>query len=73
LQSQDIIRLANSVVAAFGKDAETEVDRNIADCTKAGWIVMAGIWAEVRTAIVQIRANEATKAGAVARERSNGA
>ncbi len=71
LQCQDIIRAANSVVAEFGKEAETEVERNIAGSTQAGYIVMAGIWKEVRTAIFELRANEATKAGSVGRERSN--
>ncbi len=71
LQCQNIIRAAKSVVAEFGKEAEIEIERNIAGCTKAGYIVMAGIWKEVRTAIVQIRTNEATKISSVDRERSN--
>ncbi len=71
LQPQDINRAANDLVAEFGREAETEVERNIAGCTKAGYIVMAGIWKEVRTAVVQIRNNEATKTSPVGRERSN--
>ncbi len=71
LQSQDISRAANSLVAEFGKEAEVEVERKITGCTKKGCIVTAGIWQEVRTAIAQIRANKVTKAGSVGRERSN--
>ncbi len=71
LQPQDISRAANGLVAEFGREAETAVERNIAGCTKAGYIVMAGIWKEVRTAIVQIRTNEATKTSSVGREGSN--
>ena len=71
LQPQDINRAANDLVAEFGREAETEVERNIGDCMKARYIVMAGIWKEVRTAIVQIRTNEATKISPVDRERSN--
>ncbi len=71
LQPQDINRAANGLVAEFGKEAETQVERDISASTKAGYIVMAGIWKEVRTAIVQIRANEATKISSVGRERSN--
>ena len=51
LQSKDIIRAANSLVADFGREAEAEADRHIAGCIKAGYNVMAGIWKEVRTAI----------------------
>ena len=57
-QPQDIIRMANCLIADFGKEAETEVNRNIADCMEAGCIVTAGIWKEVRATIAQIRANE---------------
>lgn len=71
LQCRNIIRAAKSVVAEFGKEAEIRIERNIAGCTKAGYIVMAGIWKEVRTAIFELRANEATKASSVGRERSN--
>ena len=71
LQPQDINRAANDLVAEFGGEAETEVERNIADCMKARYIVMAGIWKEVRTAIVQIRTIQATKTSSVGRERSN--
>ncbi len=71
LQPQDISRAANRLVAEFGKGAEAEVERKIVGCTKKGCIVIAGIWKEVRTAISQIRANNATKASSVGRERSN--
>lgn len=71
LQCRNIIRAAKSVVAEFGKEAEIRIERNIAGCTKAGYIVMAGIWKEVRTAIFELRANEAAKASSVGRERSN--
>ncbi len=71
LQPQDINRAANSLVAEFGKEAEAEVERKIVGCTKKGCIVIAGIWKEVRTAIAQIRADKATKASSVGRERSN--
>ncbi len=71
LQPRDINRAANGLVAEFGREAETEVERNIADDMKARYIVMAGIWKEVRTAIVQIRTNEATKTSSVGRERLN--
>ena len=65
LQPQDINRAANGLIAEFGREAETEVERHIADCMKAGYSVMAGIWKDVRTAIVQNSTNEATKAGSV--------
>ena len=70
-QRKDIIRAANSLVADFGEKAEAEAEQNIAGCMKAGYNVMAGIWMEVRTAIFELRANEATKASSVGRERSN--
>ena len=57
-QPQDIIRIANRLIADFGKEAETEVNQHIADCMEAGCMVTAGIWKEVRAAIAQIRANE---------------
>ncbi len=57
-QPQDIIQIANRLIANFGKEAETEVKRQIADCKKAGCIVTAGIWKEVGAAIAQIKANE---------------
>ena len=65
LQRKDIIRAANSLVADFGEEAETEAERKIASCMEARYIVMAGIWKEVRAAIAQIRANEATMASSV--------
>ncbi len=71
LQRKDIIRAANSLIADFGEKAEAEAERKIAGCMKAGYNVMAGIWKEIRTAIAQIRANEAAMAGSVAHERSN--
>ncbi len=71
LQPQDISRAANSLVAEFGKEAEATANRQIICCTKEGWIVQAGIWKEVRTAIAQIRANKAKEAGSAGRERSN--
>ena len=71
LQSKDIIRAANSLVADFGEKAEAEAERIIADCIKAGYNVMAGIWKEVRTAISELRANNAPKANSAGHQRSN--
>jgi len=71
MQRKDIIRAANSLVAVYGEKAETMVERKIADCMKAGYNVMAGIWKEIRTAISELRANEATMASSVGHERSN--
>ncbi len=71
MQRKDIIRAANSLVAVYGEKAEAEAERKIADCMKASYNVMAGIWKEIRTAIARIRANEATMAGSVGHERSN--
>ena len=71
MQRKDIIRAANSLVAVYGEKAETTVERKIAGCMKAGYNVMAGIWKEIRTAIAQIRANEATMASSVGHERPN--
>ncbi len=65
LQPQDISRAANGLVAEFGREAETEVERRIANCMKAGYSVTAGIWKDVRTAIVQKRIDEATKTSSV--------
>lgn len=71
LQSKDITRAARSLVADFGEKAEAEVERNIAGCMKAGYNVMAGIWKEVRTAISELRANNAPKANSAGCQRSN--
>ena len=69
MQRKDIIRAASSLVAVFGEKAETMVERKIAGCMKAGYNVRAGIWKEIRTAIAQIRANEATMASTVRHDR----
>ncbi len=71
MQRKDIIRAANSLVAVYGEKAEAEAERKIAGCMKAGYNVMAGIWKEIRTAISELRANEATMASSVGQERSN--
>ena len=71
LQSKDIIRAANSLVADFGREAEAEAERNIAGCMKAGYNVMAGIWKEVRTAISELRSEIVPKANSAGRHRSN--
>ncbi len=71
LQSIDIIRAANSLVADFGEKAEAEAERNIAGCIKAGYNVMAEIWKEVRTAISELRANNAPKANSAGRQCSS--
>ena len=70
MQCQDIIRMANSIVAEFGNEAEPEVERKIAGCMMAHYVVMAGIWREVGATIAQIRADEAAMASSVGRERS---
>ncbi len=70
LQSKDIIRAASGLVADFGEKAEAEAERKIAGCMKAGFNVTAGIWNEVRTAISELRANEAAMASSVSHERS---
>ncbi len=71
LQTQDISRAANSLVAEFGEEAEAENARYVVDCTRKGCIVTAGIWKEVGSAIAQIRANKVTETRFVGRERSN--
>ncbi len=70
MQRKDIIRTAKGLVAVFGEKAETMVERNIADCMEARYIVMAGIWKEIRAAISELRANEAAMAISVSHERS---
>ncbi len=69
LQRKDIIRAANSLVAVYGEKAEAEAERKIADCMEARYNVMAGIWEEVRTAISELRANNAPKANSVGHHR----
>ena len=69
MQRKDIIRAANSLVAVYGEKAEAEAERKIAGCMKAGYKLRAGIWKEIRTAIAQIRANEATMASTVRHDR----
>jgi hypothetical protein len=57
LTPQDIVQLARSLIADFGMEAETEVNRLINNCMEARHIVAADIWREVRSAIAEIRAN----------------
>ncbi len=71
LQSKDIIRAASGLVADFGEKAEAEAERKIAGCMKAGFNVMAGIWNEVRTAISELRVNNAPNANSANRQRSS--
>ncbi len=71
LQSKDIIRAANSLVADFGEKAEAEADRLIAGCIEAGYNIVAEIWKEVRTAISELRANNAPKANSAGRQCSS--
>ena len=71
LRPQEISRAANSLIAEFGKEAEAVTERKIVDCTYKNCLVTAEIWQEVRTAITQIKADKAARAGSVGRERSN--
>ncbi len=71
LQSKDIIRAASGLVADFGEKAEAEAERKIAGCMKAGFSITAGIWDEVKTAISELRVNNAPNANSASRQCSN--
>ncbi len=65
LKPEDIMRAAISLVDEFGEQAETAVDVRIASCMQACLDVTAGRWREIRDAIGEIRAHEATEIGSV--------
>ncbi len=65
LKPEDIMRAAISLVDEFGEQAETVVDVRIASCMQACLDITAGRWWEIRDAIGEIRAHEATEIGSV--------
>ena len=65
LKPEDIMRAAISLVDEFGEQAETVVDARIASCMQGCLDVTVGRWREIRDAIGEIRAHEATEIGSV--------
>lgn len=51
LQNEDIIRVANSLIADYGEEAETEAKRRVANSVKNNGSFSAYLWREVKAEI----------------------
>ncbi len=60
LATEDIDRVANSLISDFGESAEQEVERQISRCRAVDLHATAHTWHEIKYAIIGIRSHNST-------------